>query len=128
MKGRVYMRKGKRYLVAVVMIVCMICLVISGCSSNANQAGDNGNADQPKAKPSREEVIAGIDAVIEELNSGEITEKEAVTKIKDTIPKLDNYPKRPIEIIIGWGPGGGSDLAIRNAGREAEKFLDVPLV
>jgi tripartite-type tricarboxylate transporter receptor subunit TctC len=78
--------------------------------------------------PSRAEVLSGIDAVIKELNDGKINEDEAVAKIKEIIPKPIGYPKRPIEVVIPWGPGGGSDLYMRTVGREVEKFLDVPLV
>ncbi len=35
----------------------------------------------------------------------------------------ENYPTRPIEVIVPWGPGGGSDIS----GRMVSKFLEAEL-
>ena len=35
----------------------------------------------------------------------------------------ENYPSRPIEVIVPWGPGGGSDIS----GRMVSKFLEAEL-
>ncbi len=43
------------------------------------------------------------------------------------IKKPANYPTRPVEIIVTWGPGGGTDTFIRAICREAEKILGVPI-
>ena len=36
----------------------------------------------------------------------------------------DNYPTRPIELIVSWGAGGGSDRFARKIASLAEKQLD----
>jgi tripartite-type tricarboxylate transporter receptor subunit TctC len=37
----------------------------------------------------------------------------------------DNYPARPIEFIVPWGPGGGADQLARKAGKIMEDDLKV---
>lgn len=38
------------------------------------------------------------------------------------------YPERTIEVIVGWGAGGGSDLFARSIVKEVEKILGVKMV
>lgn len=42
----------------------------------------------------------------------------------------DSYPEKPIEFIVPWGPGGGSDLLMRIVGQHLEETLDeaVPII
>lgn len=40
---------------------------------------------------------------------------------------LERFPARPIDLVVPWGPGGGSDQFARTAARLAEKFLGVPI-
>lgn len=40
----------------------------------------------------------------------------------------DNYPSRPIHVIVPFGPGGLADVTIRIAGKEMEKILGQPLL
>ncbi len=111
-------------LLTILLTAILLVPFVMGVSGTANAAQELAF----EKWPPREQVIAQIDEVIAGLNEGKFSEKDAVAKIKEIIPQPIGYPKRPITVVIGWGPGGGSDLAIRNAGREAEKFLDVPLV
>lgn len=39
----------------------------------------------------------------------------------------DNYPSRPIEFIVPWGPGGGADQVARKAAKLMEPILKVSL-
>lgn len=39
-----------------------------------------------------------------------------------------DYPDKPITAIVPWGAGGGTDLNARAIAREAEKFIDVPII
>lgn len=34
-----------------------------------------------------------------------------------------NFPSKPIELTIGWSPGGGTDLSVRLLAKAAEKYL-----
>jgi len=115
------MRKAMKYY-SILMLACFLVVAAAGRGSTAEEG-------LPFEKwPARAEVIKGIDGAIAELNSGKMNEADAVAKIKKIIPKPVGYPKRSIQAVTPWGPGGGSDLAMRNAGREAVKFLGVPLV
>ncbi|MBZ0330121.1 tripartite tricarboxylate transporter substrate binding protein [Halomonas sp. ANAO-440] len=42
----------------------------------------------------------------------------------------ESYPEKPIEFIVPWGPGGGSDLLMRIVGQHLEETLDeaVPII
>ncbi|MCG6658404.1 tripartite tricarboxylate transporter substrate binding protein [Halomonas campisalis] len=42
----------------------------------------------------------------------------------------DSYPEKPIEFIVPWGPGGGSDLLMRIVGQHLEEALGeaVPII
>ncbi len=41
---------------------------------------------------------------------------------------LADYPERTIEVIVGWGAGGGSDLFARTIVKEVEKILNTNMV
>lgn len=40
-----------------------------------------------------------------------------------SIAKADNYPERPIELIVPWGPGGGADQLARLVSKLMEPML-----
>ena len=42
----------------------------------------------------------------------------------------ENYPEKPIEFIVPWGPGGGSDLLMRLVSKHLETQLSqaVPVI
>ncbi|CAM3683889.1 MULTISPECIES: tripartite tricarboxylate transporter substrate binding protein [Halomonas] len=42
----------------------------------------------------------------------------------------DQYPEKPVEFIVPWGPGGGSDLLMRIVSKHLEEELDqaVPVI
>ena len=44
------------------------------------------------------------------------------------IEKPKNYPERSVEVVVGYGAGGGSDLFARAACTEARKIMKTPLV
>ncbi|WP_447955837.1 Bug family tripartite tricarboxylate transporter substrate binding protein [Vreelandella sp. EE7] len=39
----------------------------------------------------------------------------------------DDYPDRPVEFIVPWGPGGASDMLMRLVGRYLEQELETPV-
>jgi putative tricarboxylic transport membrane protein len=44
------------------------------------------------------------------------------------VEKPKNYPERSVEVVVGYGAGGGSDLFSRAVVPEARKIMKVPLV
>src|SRR2546423_1034894 len=42
--------------------------------------------------------------------------------------QAQSYPTRPIEVLVGYGPGGGSDLSIRLTESVASKILGQKIV
>ena len=53
----------------------------------------------------------------------------AVLAVGSTATAQDKYPSRPIEIIIPYAPGGGSDIMMRNVVKviEQHKLVTVPI-
>lgn len=45
----------------------------------------------------------------------------------DQTEPVEEYPTRPIEFIVPWGPGGGADQLARLSGKLVEKELNVSL-
>jgi tripartite-type tricarboxylate transporter receptor subunit TctC len=40
---------------------------------------------------------------------------------------LADFPERPVQMIVPWGPGGGSDIQMRVVANYAEKYLGQPI-
>lgn len=38
------------------------------------------------------------------------------------------FPSKPINLTIGWAPGGGTDLTVRLVAKAAEKYLGQPII
>jgi len=43
------------------------------------------------------------------------------------VEKIVNFPTRPVQFIVGWSAGGGSDIVSRVLCAEAEKYLGKPI-
>lgn len=44
-----------------------------------------------------------------------------------TVVAQDDYPSRPVEFIVPWSPGGGSDTLMRILANEVEPYLGQPV-
>lgn len=139
-KGGNRLMKKKSWLFLVVLLVVSMVVVAcgdggqpasnqpSGGNSNNNSSSDDGGGDAAPAALSQAEVIAEIDRITDDINSGQLSEADGVEELKAVIQKPDGYPKRNIEYVIGWGEGGGSDRYARGIGREAEKIMGTRLI
>jgi putative tricarboxylic transport membrane protein len=82
----------------------------------------------------REEVMAEIDDIAAQVESGELEydsgaeSDDAIAALQEAIPAPEGYPTRAIEILIGFGEGGGSDNYTRQIGIDAERILGQNLV
>ena len=52
----------------------------------------------------------------------------ALTLVLPAAAQADNYPNKPITVVIGYPPGGSTDLTGRTLGLELSKKLGVPVV
>lgn len=43
-------------------------------------------------------------------------------------PRLNGFPERPLTFLIGFGVGGGTDLAARSIGKAVEEILGVKII
>jgi len=51
----------------------------------------------------------------------------ALTAFGDAV-KAQNYPTRPVTLIVPWPPGGPSDIVLRALASATEKHLGQPFV
>ncbi len=116
-----------RFLLPASLLICL-CLIVAGCSPKSPGATPPGDESKQLSWPSQAEVVSLIDEVILKLNEGKINVDEAIAQIKEVIPKPPGYPSRPIEYIVPWGEGGGSDMYARHIGSDASKIMGVPVI
>mgnify|MGYP001157836665 CR=1 FL=1 len=86
----------------VLLVLCVLMLIFAGCSSNGSVSVDSGSAQ----------------------SSGD---GGAQTSDVQTEGTSVDYPTRPIEIVVGGAPGGGSDTFARTVGRELSDILGVAI-
>jgi tripartite-type tricarboxylate transporter receptor subunit TctC len=47
--------------------------------------------------------------------------------VASTIAAHADYPERPVQMIVPWGPGGGSDIQMRVVANHAEQYVGQPI-
>lgn len=81
-----------------------------------------------------EDVLAQIDEIAAQVEAGELEydpradSDEAIEALQEVVPQPQGYPQRNIEILIGFGEGGGSDSYTRGVGLDAERIIGRNLV
>ena len=115
------------YLLLVMLLVFGLA-VAGGCGTEEEAADPDAEPDVPEDWPSQEEVVAEIDQVIERKNAGELDYDEAIEELRAVIPRPGDYPTRSIELIVGWGEGGGSDNYARHIGYDAANIMDEDII
>jgi putative tricarboxylic transport membrane protein len=81
-----------------------------------------------------EDVLAQIDEIAAQVEAGEFEydpradSDEAIEALQEVVPQPQGYPQRNIEILIGFGEGGGSDSYTRGVGLDAERIIGRNLV
>ncbi len=73
----------------------------------------------------RRKTLLAVTCLAISIMMGGCTSVQSSTVIT---PKVENYPDRPINIIVQWGPGGGTDLVARALEKTASKHLGQPFV
>ncbi|MFA9444871.1 tripartite tricarboxylate transporter substrate binding protein [Egicoccus sp. AB-alg6-2] len=141
--------KTRQFAVVVISVLALVA-----CGSDADVAddappGDDGTAaedpgdtegddgdtgDTGETGGNQADVLAAIDEIAAQVEAGELAydpgsdADEAIEALREAIPQPEGYPGRPIEILIGFGEGGGSDNYTRNVGRDAERILGQRLI
>lgn len=97
-----------KYFSMLLVFVCAVSLVLYGCSEESS-----GNGTEPES--SEEEAEETANEQVDE-NVGEESEGNV---------EVSSYPERDIEMVVGWGAGGGSDSFARAIAKEMEEILNV---
>ena len=125
---------------ASIALVAAIGLIVAACGGSDDPAPAAPDAPSAPAAPDapagydRAAVMAAIDDVAARVASGELqydvtaNEDEAIRALREVIPQPDGYPSRSVQILIGFGEGGGSDNYTRNAGRDVERIMGQRIV
>jgi putative tricarboxylic transport membrane protein len=117
-------------------------LMLAACGGDGG--GDDGGEDAAGEEAAgeedgdrvaeREAVMAEIDDIAAQVESGELDydssadSDDAIAALQEAIPAPEGYPARAIEILIGFGEGGGSDNYTRQVGIDAERILGQNIV
>ncbi len=117
--------KAKGYLLFVFLLV--LALAISGCGQTDEVIEPETGGDDPGG-PSQTEVVSAIDEVVEAFYNNEYDDDEVIVALQEVIPKPEGYPARPVEYIVPWGEGGGSDNYARHIGFDAAKIMGQNIV
>ncbi len=116
-----------------IALLCVAALALAACQEGGGQ-GAAPEEEEDGAGPSQDEVVAEIDAIAEQVEAGELAYEaggdsdEAIDALREVIPQPEGYPARAVEIIIGFGEGGGSDNYTRNVGLDAERIMGQRLI
>ncbi len=104
------------------IFIATAIIVLCGCS----QPEESG-LPEPVNKGSQDNqagVIAAIDRLIDQFYSGVYGEKEIIEKLREVIPRPNDFPEYPIEFIVPWGEGSSADNYARNLGYDASLIME----
>lgn len=78
---------------------------------------------------SQQEAVEEIDAVIAEAGDMQCPVDDSVIEsLQEVIEQPDGYPARPVEMLIGFGEGGGSDNYARNIAIDAQRIMGQDII
>lgn len=114
-------------------VVAAVVLSLAACGSGPG--GDEaaevspGDADEVLSSSSQAEAVEQIDAVIAEAGDLQCPVDDAVIEsLREVIDQPDGYPARPVEMLIGFGEGGGSDNYARNIAIGAQRIMGQDII
>lgn len=116
-----------------------VALVLAACGSGpgGDSDGADGTGDETEEglSLSQEEAVEVIGEIAAQVEAGELeydpsaSSDEAIEALQEAIPRPSSgYPARDIEVLIGFGEGGGSDQYARNISQDAQRIMGVSLV
>jgi putative tricarboxylic transport membrane protein len=112
-------------------VALAVALSLAACGSGPGGGGsDNGEQGEGPSAADQAEAVEQIDAVIEEAGDLQCPVDDAVIEsIRETIDQPPGgYPARAVEMLIGFGEGGGSDNYARNIAVDAQRIMGRDIV
>lgn len=70
---------------------------------------------------------AGASAAVWKHLCGALTLGIALGSAGSALAQSGNYPQKPVEFIVPWSPGGGSDTLMRVVSNHAKEYLGQPM-
>jgi len=120
---------------AITGVVGAVALSLVACGSGPGGAVDDGDQTEEGLSLSQEDAVEEIDAIVAQLEAGELEydpsadSDSTIEALREAIPQPpDGYPSRPVEMLIGFGEGGGSDNYARNVAADAQRIMGQDLV
>ncbi len=110
-------------------LVAAAVLGLAACGAGPGGGGESAEPEEAGSGLTQEEAVEEIDQVI--ADAGELTcpvEDETIAALQEVIPQPGNYPNRPVEMLIGFGEGGGSDNYARNIALGAQKLMGQEII
>ena len=113
----------------------LLAAAVLGLAACGAGPGGGGEAPEEGAEAlTQEEAVAEIDAVVEQFEAGELEydvsadSDPTIEALQEVIPQPEGYPSRAIEVLIGFGEGGGSDNYGRNVGIDAQRIMGQDII
>ncbi|MQB02264.1 MAG: hypothetical protein GEU78_18820, partial [Actinobacteria bacterium] len=135
------MKPGRIRLTQRCALLCVLAMLAAACGNGGDDTADETAADETDGATEdaddgagQEEVVAAIDEVAERIEAGELSydssadADEAIEALREVIPQPEGYPARPLEVVIGFGEGGGSDNYTRNVGFDASRIMGEDII
>lgn len=114
-------------------LLAAAALALAACGAGPGGGGDDAEPEEGGAL-SQEEAVEEIDAIVEQLEAGELEydvsadSDPTIDALRELIQKPNGYPTRPIEVLIGFGEGGGSDNYARNVAIDAQRIMGQEII
>ena len=133
------MRQTRTRKTVVTSGIAAVALVLTACGDGAGGNGDAADETDGEAggglSLSQEEAVEVIDDIAAQVEAGELeydpsaNSDETIEALREAIPQpSDGYPSRNVEVLIGFGEGGGSDQYARNISQDAQRIMGQQLV
>lgn len=120
---------GMTALMATVALGLAACGSGPGGGEGTEANPGDGEAAEILSSSSQAEAVEAIDAVIAEAGDLACPVDDAVIEsLREIIPQPDGYPERPVEMLIGFGEGGGSDNYARNIAVDAQRIMGQDII
>lgn len=119
-------------------VLAAVVLSLAACGAGPGGGGGDGASADPDGEEgsalSQEDAVTEIDAIAAQLEAGELeydvsaNSDSTIEALQELIPAPDGYPARAVEVLIGFGEGGGSDNYARNIAIDAQRIMGQDII